>query len=849
MSLPNAGPQDDTQNTEGKTPYQKYALPIGGIYDAAGANRAHVHLLRLEGVVTADVTPDLERVVLTLDPQRVSIYEISSTLDAIGYPIVDLHVALSIRGMTSSACVTRVRHALEDVPGVLEAQVNPVLNRADIRLIAPDRPLDDLMRAVRSAGYGVTPLAEHGAVAHVESEKAYGTGAGANRVETLMLGIVGVLTVPLLLNLIWRVTLDGPLFSIFWSFLLSSIILGFGGARFVFGAWQAILKREATMDLLVVLGTSSAYVYSLMAWMFVAPDGRNLYFETAAALIAFVRLGKWLEAVVKHGTTRAIRSLMVLRADSARILRDDTLISKSIDKVNIGDIVVVKPFERIPVDGRIVRGESTVDASMITGAGLPEDKCTGDRVTGGTMNGNGTLHIEALCLASESTLASIITLVEEAQSRKIPIQRFVDRVSTLFVPFVLALSGLTLVTWLGLGLPHSEAINAAVSVLVIACPCALGLAAPSALVAGTGAAARAGILIRDIDSLQRAYNIDTVLFDKTGTLSEGLPEVISVEALDGDITHLLTLAASAQQGSEHPLGRAILSYAGNYGIVLAALKSFKSMPGRGVRAEIEGAQDILIGNQILMETNNISMEHSFWIAPMLSMNGRTAIWVAANGKLLGGLSICDPLRPDAKRAISHLKSQKLACALVSGDATNAVEAVAKALGIKNTFSNAVPETKIRVVHRLQHKGKHVAMVGDGINDAPALAEANLGIAVGSAADAALQNADFTLLNADVMSVADALDVAHETWAKIRQNLALAFLYNVIALPVAAMGLLSPAVAGGAMALSSISIVLNAFLLTRWKPHKPEQESDDTKGRQNFKAMLKSGKFSRVRTSS
>jgi len=810
-------------SSESQTPYLSYDLPVGGIYDAAAAQRAKHELLRLEGIVAADVVSNLEHICLKLDPSRVKLPTITRQLDKLGYPVMDVMVALSIRGMSSSACVTRVRSALESVPGVIEAQVNPVLNRADIRLVAPNRSIEELMLSVRSAGYGVTPLAEHGAVADVESERAYGTGAGANQPETMMLGIVGVLTIPLLCNLAARVLWDAPLFSVFWSFALSTFILGFGGARYALGAWMAILERRATTDLLVILGTTAAYLYSLFAWMIIPPENRNLYFETAAVVITFVRLGKYLEAMVKHGTTRAIRSLMVLRAQSARILRDGALVSKGIDKVAVGDVVVVKPFERIPVDGVILRGESTVDESMITGAGLPEDKCIGDQVTGGTMNGSGTLHIEAGRIASESTLAQIIALVEEAQARKVPLQRFVDRVSTRFVPFVLIVSLLTLLTWLGLGLPHGDAINAAVSVLIIACPCALGLAAPSALVAGTGAAAKAGILIRDIDSLEKAYRIDTVLFDKTGTLSQGMPEVTSVEALDGDITKLLTIAASAQQGNEHPLGKAILNYAENYGIVPATLKSFKAMPGRGVHAVIEGHQNVLIGNRPLMVANGISMEQSFWIAPMLAMQGRTAIWVAADGKLLGGMSVSDPLRADAKRAIHTLKNRDYSLAIVSGDAPNAVNAVAESLSVKNTFSDALPRTKIRIVQRLQHKGKHVAMVGDGINDAPALAEADLGIAVGSATDAALQNADFTLLHPDVMCVVDALEVAHETWSKIRQNLALAFLYNIFALPIAAFGLLSPAWAGAAMALSSVSVVLNAFMLTRWTPTKPALE--------------------------
>ncbi|MBN2752405.1 MAG: heavy metal translocating P-type ATPase, partial [Rhodospirillaceae bacterium] len=618
MSAPLSDSHVDAEDPP-QGPYRRCVLPVSGMNDATAAHRVRNHLRRMDGVVAVEVAIGLESVTLTLDPDRAPLPEVVRELADLDVAVVDALVALSIRGMTSSACVVRVRHALEVIDGVIEAQVNPVLNRADVRVVAPTRNIDALMLAVRRVGYGVTPLGEHGAVADVESARSYGSGAGANRVESLILGIVGVLTIPLLTNLAWKVLIGTPLFGTAWAFLLSSAVLALGGARYLFGAWNALLNRDTTMDLLVVLGSASAYLYSLVAWVAVAPMGRNLYFETAATIIAFVRLGKWLEAVVKHGTTRAIRSLMELRAQSARVIRDGSLVSKPIDSVLIGDVVMIKPYERIPVDGIIVRGESTVDAAMITGAGLPEDKTVGDAVTGGTMNGGGVLHVKATCLAAHSTLARIISLVEEAQARKIPLQRFVDHVTTLFVPAVLGIAGFTLFAWLALDGSFSEAITASVSVLVIACPCALGLAAPTALVAGTGAAARAGILIRDIDSLERAYRIDTVLFDKTGTLTEGKPFVTNVEALDGDVSRLLYLAASAQQGNEHPLGRAILDYADNYGIVPAALKSFEAIPGRGVRAVIEGHTSILIGNRPLMDSHEIAMEVGDWLVPMLAM--------------------------------------------------------------------------------------------------------------------------------------------------------------------------------------------------------------------------------------
>ncbi len=827
MSAPQTEtPPEGTPGT-GHGPYRRVVLPVSGMGDTAAAHRVANRMRRMDGVIAVEASPALDAVTLTLDPARATLPEVVRELEGLEVAVIDALVPLSIRGMTSSACVARVRRALEGVDGVIEAQINPVLNRADVRLISTARDVEALMQAVRHAGYGVTPLGEHGAVADVETAAVYGFGAGASRVESLILGIVGVLTVPLLANLAWRVLGSAPLFGVTWAFLLSSVVLSLGGARYVLGAWRAIESRAATMDLLVVLGSASAYFYSVIAWIAVPSAGRNLYFETAAAIIAFVRLGKWLEAVVKHGTTRAIRSLMELRAKSARVIRDGALVSKPIEAVAVGDVVMVKPYERIPVDGVVVRGESTVDASMITGAGLPEDKTVGDLVTGGTMNGGGTLHVEASRAAADSTLARIIALVEEAQARRVPLQRFIDRTTTMFVPVVLGVAAFTLFAWLALEGNFSDAINAAVSVLVIACPCALGLAAPTALVAGTGAAAKAGILIRDIDSLEKAYRVDTVLFDKTGTLTEGRPFVTSVEALDGDVSRLLYLAASAQQGNEHPLGRAILEYAENYGIVPAALKSFEAMPGRGVRATIEGQTTILIGNLPLMESDGVDMTVGDWIAPMLAMKGRSAIWVAENGRLIGGLSVCDPMRVDARRAVSALQKDRIACAIVSGDADSAVSSVAEALSIKNAFCDALPETKIRIVRRLQKIGRSVAMVGDGINDAPALAQADLGIAVGSAADAALQSADITLLRTDVISVTNALAVARETWKKIRQNLALAFVYNLIALPLAALGLLSPTVAGAAMAASSISVVFNAFLLTRWTPRLPDAAPPDS----------------------
>ena len=814
----------ETPESEPHGPYVRARVPVTGLTEAAAAARMRTALRRMEGVVRVEVDSGLLFVTVTFDPGRAGLLAITQELDSLGFPAADVVISLSVRGMTSSACVARVRAALESVPGVIEAHVNPVLNRADVRMIGPDRPAEALTRAVREAGYGAVPLGEHEAVADLESPSAYGTGAAASRSESLLLGLTGAMTVPLLLNLAARILSGVPLFSNAWAFVLCSVVLGVGGARYAYGAWQGILDSRATMDHLIVLGAASSYLYSLIAW--IMGGHHPLYFETAAAIVFLVRFGKWLEAMVKHGTTRAIRSLMKLRAKSARVVVGGTVTSKPIRQVRVGDVVMVKPYERIPVDGVIVRGETAVDSSMITGAGLPEDVGVGDPVTGGTMNGSGTILVTAARIESDATLARIIALVEEAQGRKVPLQRFIDRTTTLFVPGVLGFAGFTLFAWLVLGHPFSEAINAAVSVLVVACPCALGLAAPAALVAGTGAAAKAGILIRDIDSLEKAFHVNTLIFDKTGTLTEGRPQVLGAEALDGDVPRLLLLAASAQQGSEHPLGRSILEFAAGYGIAPASLKAFEARPGRGVAADVEGAR-VLIGNPALMREAHVDMAVGDWIAPLLSREGRSPVWVACDGRLIGGLSVSDPVRPDAAEAVAALTKAGIACAVVSGDSAAAVEGVARELRIKNVWAAALPRTKIRVISRLQRLGRSVAMVGDGVNDAPALAAADLGIAVGSASDAALQTADITLLRSDMRAVAGALAISRETWRVIRQNLALAFVYNLVALPVAAFGLLSPAVAGAAMAAGSLSVVLNALRLSRWTS--APAGTDDAKG--------------------
>jgi P-type Cu+ transporter len=721
---------------------------------------------------------------------------------------------LVISGMTCATCALRVERALSGVPGVVRAEVNLATERASVSGRAGALHPADLIGAVRRAGYEAELLEDRARQDRVLA----GAETRRLRADGWRLGAAAALSAPLLLPML-GVMLPGWL-----QLALATPMQLVLGGRFYAGAWKALRARAGNMDLLVALGTSAAYLYSLYL-LLAAPAGTHLYFESSALVIALVTAGKWLEARARRSTTEQIRALAALRPERARVERGGEEIEIPAAAVAIGDIVVVRPGERLPVDGRVVAGHSEVDESLLTGESLPVAKAVGDPVTGGSINGSGLLRIETTAIGERSMLARIIALVEGAQAHKAPVQRLVDRVSAIFVPIVLAVALLALLAGWALGAGLASGLIAAVSVLVIACPCALGLATPTALVVGTGVAAGAGILIRDAEALERAHRLDTVILDKTGTLTEGRPAVTEIVSPGMPQPDLVALAAVAQRGSEHPLARAVLERAAEERVprgssrTEGSLESFESIPGMGLIARVSGRR-IAIGNRGLMQARGIALGEGTVRGQALEAQGRTLMWIAEldpEPRWLGLIAVADPLKPPAAEAVRRLEALGIEVVLLTGDHERAAAAAAGALGIRRVLAGVLPEGKAAEVRRLQAEGRCVGMVGDGVNDAPALAAADVGFALGTGTDVAMQAAGVTLMRGDPRLIADAISVSRATYRKIRQGLFWAFLYNVVGMPVAALGYLSPIVAGAAMALSSVSVVSNALLLRRWRP--------------------------------
>jgi Cu+-exporting ATPase len=736
----------------------------------------------------------------------------TSTATVSPLPTLTMDWTLPIEGMTCASCVSRVEKALLKVPGVISAEVNLATEKAQVTVADGQTPVEVLIAAVEKAGY----------VAHVA------TPSGEDEVEPAHphdntwwpIAIAALLSFPLVLPMfVMPLGLDWSLPG--WVQLaLATPVQFWLGARFYRAGWAALRAGAGNMDLLVALGTSAGYGLSLYLLFKHAEHGTpHLYFEASAVVITLVMLGKWLEARAKRQTTAAIRALNALRPETARVRHDGQEQELPIKQVRVGDLVVVRPGERLPVDGLVVEGASEVDESLVTGESLPVAKHEGDKVTGGAVNAEGLLLIRTSAIGAESTLSRIVRMVESAQAKKAPIQRMVDQVSAVFVPVVIAIALVTLLAW-GLTNGHWEqAILNAVAVLVIACPCALGLATPTAIMAGTGVAARHGILIKDAQALEIAHKVSVIGFDKTGTLTEGKPELVQAEAADGDRTGLLALAASIQAGSEHPLARAVLTAATEAGAVPVPASQLRALPGRGMAATV-GERDLRLGSTRLMDELKIDLAPMATLAQALQAQGRTVSWVAdVSGDkpaLLGLLAFGDTVKASAREAIAQLQQQGIRTVLVTGDNRGSAELVGGQLGIDEIRSDVLPEDKARIVGELKAGGATVAMVGDGINDAPALAAADVGIAMSTGTDVAMHAAGITLMRGDPALVSDAIDISRKTYAKIRQNLFWAFFYNAIGVPLAAFGLLNPMIAGAAMALSSVSVVTNALMLRKWK---------------------------------
>ena len=798
----------------------EWSLPIEGMTCASCVARVERALQKIPGVVDASVNLATEAASVRAAP-GIGLTDLRAAVEKAGYTVGESSASLAIDGMTCASCVSRVEKALMRVPGVLRAEVNLATETATVT--AATRHIDEaaLVTAVERAGYVARQRhAETGADASMASRRS---------TEWWPVAIAAALSFPLVLPML------GQLLSQHWmlpgwiQLALATPVQFWLGARFYRAGWKAIKAGSGNMDLLVALGTTAGYGLSLVQLLRYGGESMpHLYFEASAVVITLVLLGKWMETRAKRQTTEAIRALNALRPETARVRRNGIDTEVPASQVRVDDLVVIRPGERLPVDGRVQEGSSDVDESLITGESLPVAKHAGDKVTGGAVNGEGLLLVQTTAVGAESTLARIVRLVESAQAKKAPIQRLVDRVSAVFVPVVIVIALVTVLGWglMGQGAGDWEtAILNAVAVLVIACPCALGLATPTAIMVGTGAAAKLGILIKDAEALEVAHGVTVVAFDKTGTLTVGKPELMAAlpaptSGTDPATQRAALLAASAavQVGSEHPLASAVTNVARDEGLVVAPATGVRAVAGRGVAARVEG-RELRLGSTRFMQELNVDVSALAGEAAEWQARGSTVSWLAdvsASPLLLGLLAFGDAPKASAAAAVLALQKMGIRTALITGDNAGSAQAVAQALGITDVHADVLPEHKADIVAQLKAGGERVAMVGDGINDAPALAIADVGIAMSTGTDVAMHTAGITLMRGDPALVADAIDISRRTYAKIRQNLFWAFVYNVVGIPLAAFGLLNPVIAGAAMAFSSVSVVSNALLLRRWK---------------------------------
>jgi len=797
---------------------QMLEFGVSGMTCASCVGRVEKSVRAVSGVrdVAVNLTTERARVATASGADAAAV---TAAVARAGYSVEEATVDLTVEGMTCASCVGRVERALSRVPGVLGAQVNLATETARVQ-VAGASP-DTLIRAVEKAGYEARLVIQGGASA--ETQGADHRAVAVKR-ETLHVAAAAVLTAPLLLPML--ASLGGASWMLpGWAQLLLATPVQFWlGWRFYRAGWAAARAGTGNMDLLVALGTSAAYGLSLwqlaQGW---AADGHampHLYFEASAAVVTLVLVGKWLEGRAKRQAGEAIRALGRLRPETARIRRPDgTQAEVSADAVRPGDLLVIRPGERIPADAMVRDGRSHADESLLTGESLPVPKEPGSALVGGAVNGDGLLLAEATASAAEGVLSRIVRLVEDAQAAKAPVQRLVDRVAAVFVPAVLAVAAATFLGWWLFAGDAQAGILNAVAVLVIACPCARGLATPTAIMAGTGVAARAGILIRDAEALEVAHRIGVVAFDKTGTLTEGRPRVVATLPAPGTTTaELLALAAAVQAGSEHPLGRAVLAEAATASIRPPVARDAQALPGRGMQAEADGRR-LVMGSARLMADLGVDVSTMADAVAGLQSDGRTVSFladVAEVPRLLGAFGFGDALKPGAAEAVAALHRAGVRAVMLTGDNWGSARAAAAGLGLDDVVAEVLPDGKAEAVARLRKEGRAVAMVGDGVNDAPALAAADVGLAMGTGTDVAMGAAGITLMRGDPRLVPAALEISRRTYSKIRQGLFWAFAYNVLGIPLAALGYLSPVVAGAAMAFSSVSVVSNALLLRRWR---------------------------------
>ena len=803
-----------------KTKEKQTTLLITGMTCAACANRIEKGLSKLEGVLHANVNFALEKATVTFDPDKLDIAQLEQTVEKLGYGTAKETVQLQLEGMTCAACANRIEKGLSKLPGVTSATVNFAMETARVEYIPGEVSVNELQSKVEQLGYKAT----------VKEESAVGEEPRKREVQRQKRKLIfsALLCFPLLWSMAGHFAFTSwmyvpELFMNPWvQLVLATPVQFWIGLQFYIGAYKALRNRSANMDVLVALGTSAAYFYSFyltLNWYLTGGHvhgGPELYFETSAVLITLVIMGKLFEALAKGRTSEAIKSLMGLQAKTAIIVREGKELTVPVEEVQKGDIVIVRPGEKIPVDGVIIEGVSSADESMLTGESIPVEKKPGDTVIGATINKNGMLRIQATRIGKETALAQIVKVVEEAQGSKAPIQRVADRISGIFVPIVVGIAALTFLAWFFLASPGNlpEALENAIAVLVIACPCALGLATPTSIMAGSGRAAEYGILFKGGEHLEQTHHLDTVILDKTGTVTKGKPELTDVLAA-GDETEFLMLVGAAEKRSEHPLAEAIVSGVKDRRIKLPDPDSFEAIPGYGVKAVVNG-KELLVGTRRLMEQYGADASSAYAAMAELEEAGKTAMLVSVDRKYAGIVAVADTIKETSKEAVSRLKEMGIQVIMITGDNERTAKAIAAQAGIEHVRAEVLPEGKAEEVKKLQAEGRKVAMVGDGINDAPALATADIGMAIGTGTDVAIEAADVTLMRGDLTSIPDAILMSRKTMVNIKQNLFWALGYNTLGIPIAAAGFLAPWVAGAAMALSSVSVVLNALRLQRVK---------------------------------
>ena len=794
-------------------------LQISGMTCAACAIRIEKGLNKLEGVEEANVNLALERSNVKYNPEKVNIEEIEKKIKDLGYDVVNEKTEFDITGMTCAACATRIEKGLTKLNGVVKANVNLALEKATVEYNSAVLNPSGIIKKVEALGYG----------AQIKEDAKETSDHRQKEIEkqTGKFIFSAILSFPLL----WAMVGHFSFTSFIWvpkmfmnpwvQFALATPVQFFIGKQFYVGAYKALKNKSANMDVLVAIGTSAAYFYSLYLSL-MSIGGMNhsveLYYETSSILITLIIIGKLFEAKAKGRSSEAIKKLMGLQAKTAIVERDGVEQEIPIEEVIVGDIVHIKPGDKIPVDGKILEGRSAIDESMLTGESVPVDKTIGDEVIGATINKNGFLLIEATKVGRDTALAQIIRVVEEAQGSKAPIQRLADKISGVFVPIVVALAVVAFIVWYVWVSPgdFAEALEKLIAVLVIACPCALGLATPTSIMAGSGRAAEYGILFKGGEHLEMTHKISMVVLDKTGTVTNGTPvltDVFTAPTLTED--EFLSLVGSAEKQSEHPLAQAIFQGIKDKEIPLKDVTEFEAIPGFGIKATVDG-KELLVGTRKLMRKYNVAAEQAYGQMNDLEKVGKTAMLVAIDYQYAGMVAVADTIKETSKSAISSLKDMGIEVIMITGDNKQTAQAIASQVGIEKVIAEVLPEGKADEIKKLQAEGKKVAMVGDGINDAPALAVADIGMAIGTGTDVAMEAADITLIRGDLNGIADAIFMSKKTIRNIKQNLFWALAYNTLGIPVAALGFLAPWLAGAAMAFSSVSVVLNALRLQKVK---------------------------------